>query len=83
MCIDVRPNDEPNEVEERHPSLVGQEGLCERESQRGCDPGDFHDGHEACADGGADLMEGACAGDDGHGGQVDHILDGRDLESKS
>lgn len=34
MRIDVRPNDEADEVEERHPQLVGQEGLREGERER-------------------------------------------------
>ena len=58
---------------------MGQESLRESEGQGRCDPGDFHDGHEACAHGGADLVEGAGAGDDGHGGQVDDVLDWGDL----
>lgn len=68
MRIDVRPDHKPDEVEERHPRLVGQECLRKGEGEWGGDPGDLHDGHEACADGGADLMEGAGAGDDGHAG---------------
>lgn len=79
MRIDVRPNHEPDEVEERDPQLVGQEGLREGERERRRDPADFHHGHEAGADGGADLVEGAGAGDDGHGGEVDDVLDGGDL----
>lgn len=68
MRIDVRPDDEADEVEEGHPRLMRQESLREGEGQRGRDPGDFHDRHEAGADGGADLVEGTGARDDGHGG---------------
>ena len=68
MCVDVSSDQEPNNVEERYPGLLRQEFLGESERERGCDPTDFHDGHEAGADGGADLVPGSGAGDDGHGG---------------
>lgn len=38
MCVDVCANDEANKVEERHPSLVGQERLREGECEWRCDP---------------------------------------------
>lgn len=66
--IDVGADDKGDEVEERHPCLLREELLGESEGDgRGC-PGDLHDGHEAGADGGADLVGGAGAGDDGHAG---------------
>lgn len=80
--VDVGSDQESDEVEERHPCLLGQELLSERERDGRGDPGDFHDGQEAGAHGGAYLVEGAGAGDDGHGGQVDGVLDWRDLDDK-
>ena len=71
MRIDVGPNTERHNIEEGHPRLLRQELLGEGQSDGRGDPGHFHDGHEAGADGGADLMPGAGAGDDGHGGEVD------------
>lgn len=75
VCVDVGSNEETDDVEERHPGLLGQESLGEGQSDRGGDPGNLHDGHEARADGGADLVESARAGDDGHAEQVDQVLD--------
>ena len=60
--------------------MLRQEFLRERQSKRRGDPADFHNGHETRADRGADLVEGACAGDDGHGNEVDGVLDGGDLD---
>lgn len=71
MRIDIRANAESHDIEEWHPCLLRQELLRERQRDGRGDPGDFHDGHEAGANGGADLMPGAGAGDDGHGGEVD------------
>ena len=68
MRIDICANEERHEVEEWHPQVVGQKLLGEREGDGAGDPADFHDGHEACADGGADLMEGSRAGYEGHTG---------------
>lgn len=59
--------------------MFREELLRKREGERGGDPADFHDGHEARADGGADLVESAGAGDEGHGDEVDGILDWGDL----
>lgn len=66
MRIDIGSDDEPNDVEERHPGVLGQEFLRKRKGQRRHDPADLHDGEEAGLDGGLDLVEGACTGDDGH-----------------
>ena len=66
MRVDIRANNEADEVEERDPGLLWEESLREGKCERGRDPGDFHDGHEASADGCADLVEGTGAGDDGH-----------------
>lgn len=82
MRIDIRADDKSDDVEKRHPGVLGQELLREREGEWGGDPADFHDGHEAGTDGGADLVEGTGAGDEGHGDEVDCILDGRDLRAR-
>lgn len=74
--IDISADDEADEVEEGRPELLREEGLRESQRQRGCDPGDFHDGHEAGADRRADLVEGAGACDDGHEEEVDDVLNG-------
>jgi len=79
MRIDVRPNDKSDQIKKRHPNLMRQEGLRERQRNRRGHPRDFHDRHEARAHGGADLVEGARARDQGHGGEVDEVLDGGDL----
>lgn len=68
MRINVRPNHKPDQIEKRHPRLLRQEGLRKGERDWGGDPGDFHHGHETRTHGGADLVEGARACDDGHGG---------------
>lgn len=78
MGVDVGSDEEADDVEERHPGVLGQELLGKGQGQRGGDPADLHDGHEAGLDGGADLVDGAGAGDDGHGGEVDAVLDGGD-----
>lgn len=82
LCLGIDPgaNDKGNDVEERHPGMLRQEFLGERQGQGRDDPADLHDGHEACSDGRSDLVEGPGAGDDGHGGEVDCILDRSDLE---
>lgn len=69
--IDVGANDEANDVEEGHPSLLRQEGLSEGQGDRRGDPGHLHDRHEASLHGRADLVESARAGDDGHAEEVD------------
>ena len=66
MGVDIGSNEETNDVEEWHPSVLGEELLRERKCERGSDPADFHDGHETSANCGANLMEGARASDNGH-----------------
>ena len=78
--VDVRADDKGDDVEERHPHLLGQELLSKGQGDRGRDPRDLHDGHEAGADRRPDLVEGLCAGDDGHRDEVDGVLDWRDLD---
>lgn len=79
MGVDIGSDKEPNDVEEWNPGLFGEELLGEGKSQWRSNPADLHDREETGLDGGADLVEGAGASDNGHGGQVDDVLDGRYL----
>jgi hypothetical protein len=79
MSVDVGSNDKRDDIEEWHPCLLWEEFLRERECEGAGDPADLHDGKEACAYGSANLVEGARAGDDSHGSEVDGVLDWRDL----
>lgn len=73
--VDIGTDDKTDDVEEGHPGVFGEELLRKRQGQRRGDPADLHDGHEAGAHGSANLVDGACAGDDTHGGEVDGVLD--------
>ena len=77
--VDIGPNHKAHDVEERHPGVLGKELLRKGKGQRRSDPANLHDGHEASAHGSADLVDGARPGDNGHGGEVDGVLDGGDL----
>jgi hypothetical protein len=77
--VDVCAYDKSDDVEEGHPSRLGQELLRKSQRDGGDDPADLHDGPEACLDGCAHLVECAGASDQGHGDQVDAVLDGGDL----
>ena len=77
--VDIRPDDEGDEVEERHPGVLGQELLRKGEAQRRCDPADLCDGPKARFPGGMDLVDGLGAGDDGHRDQIHCVLDRRNL----
>ena len=77
--VDVRPNHERDDVEKGDPDLLRQELLRKGQRDRRRDPRHLHHGHEAGADGGADLVEGSGAGDEGHGDEIDGVLDGREL----
>lgn len=79
MGVDVGADEETDNVEERHPGVLREELLRESERNGGGDPADLHDGKETSLDGGADLVEGPCASDERHRGQVDRVLDGRHL----
>ena len=81
MRVDICANKESDDVEERHPSMFGEEFLRECERNRGDDPADFHDWHKAGLDGSLYLVEGSCTCDNGHGDKVDGVLDGRDLDA--
>jgi len=83
VCVDVGTDHESDQVEEGNPDLLWEELLRKCQGDRRCGPGYLHDGHETCVDGRANLVEGACTSNDGHGGEVDGVLDGRDLEDIS
>jgi hypothetical protein len=76
VCVDVGPNDEADDVEEGHPCVLGQELLGKGERDGRHDPADLHDRPESSLDRGTHLVEGASTRDDGHGDQVDGVLDG-------
>lgn len=82
VSVDVGSNDETDDVEERHPSLLGQESLRKRQGDGRSDPRYLHNRHEAGAHSGADLVEGTRSSDDGHAEEVDGVLDGRDLRGR-
>ena len=77
--VNVGADHECHDVEERYPSLLGKELLGKRQRDWRSDPADLHDWHEAGPDGGTDLVEGPSSGDDGHGSQIDGVLDGCNL----
>jgi len=78
MSVNVCANDEADYVEEWHPGLFRKEFLRKCQGQWRCDPANLHHGHESRLDGGTDLVKRSCAGDNGHRGKEDCILDGRD-----
>ena len=80
--VDVCSDDEANDVEEGHPGVLGKELLRKGKRQRRHNPADLHNGKEASLDGRLDLVERTCASDNGHTGEVDGVLDGRDLASQ-
>ena len=79
MGVDVGSDDETDDVEERHPRVLGEELLRKGKGQRRRDPADLHDGHEAGAHGSANLVDSARSGNNTHGGEVDSVLDRGDL----
>lgn len=82
MGIDVCTDDETNNVEEGHPGGFREELLGKGQRDGRDNPADLHDGPEACLDGGPHLVESARAGNEGHGDEVDAVLDGRNLEGR-
>lgn len=78
--VDVGANDEGDQVEEGDPELVREELLGKGQADGGREPRDAHDSPEADLDGCADLVERSGAGNQGHGHQVDAVLDGCNLQ---
>jgi len=56
VSVDIGPDDEPDEVKERYPSVFGEEILRKGQSKWRGDPADFHHWHETNSNGRADLM---------------------------
>ena len=79
MRVDVCPNHERHDIEERDPCILREKFLGKRQCQGRGDPTDFHDWHEPSSDSGAHLMECPGASDDCHRDEVDGILNGRNL----
>lgn len=81
--VDVGADDERHKVEEGDPHVFGQELLGKGQAERARDPADFHHLPEADPDGRPDLVEVPSTGDQGHGHEVDGVLDRSDLERGS
>lgn len=77
--VDVGANEESDEVKERDPGLLGEELLREGEAEGRRYPAHLHDWHEAGPPRGVDLVDVPGPGDNGHGNEVDAVLDGRNL----
>ena len=75
MRVDVCSDHKRNNIEERHPSLFGQEFLGKRKGQWRGNPANLHDRHETGPDRSSYLMECSRAGYYSHGGKVYRILD--------
>jgi hypothetical protein len=82
VCVDVCADYETDYVEEGHPRVLGQELLGEGQRDWRNNPAHLHDWHEASLDGSPHLVEGACAGNHGHGHEVYRVLNGRDLQPR-
>lgn len=80
--VDVGTDDEGDEVEEGNPELVGEELLGKGQADGRGDPGNAHHLPEADLDGSANLVVSAGAGDEGHGDEVDAVLDGGNLRDR-
>jgi len=77
--IDICSNEKRDNVEEWYPCMLRQEFLRESKCNRRSDPADLHHRHETCFPSCMNLMNGFCAGDDGHRHKVDTVLDGSNL----
>jgi hypothetical protein len=80
--IDIGSDDEGDDIEERHPGVLGKELLRKGKGERGSDPADLHDGPETSFPGRMNLMNCLCTGDDGHRDEVHAVLDGSNLASR-
>lgn len=81
--VDVGTNDEGDDVEEGDPELVGKELLRKGKADGRGDPRNAHHLPEANLDGSANLVVGTGTGDEGHGDQVNAVLDRSDLSWRS
>ena len=72
--VDIRTDEEGNEVEEGHPGSLGQELLGKGQAKGRRKPADLHDLPEADTYGCLDLLPSLGAGDDGHGNKIYRVL---------
>jgi len=79
VSVDVRANDEGDDVEERYPSLFREEFLGEGEGKRRRDPTDFHNRQEAGSNSRANLMPGSSTSDHSHRSKIDGVLNWSNL----
>lgn len=77
--VDVCTNNEGDDVEEGNPGGLRQELLRKCKADGRGDPGDLHDLPEPDPHGGANLVIGPGAGNEGHGRKVDRVLHRRNL----
>jgi len=74
--VDIGSNDETNEVKEWDPSMRWQEPLCKGQSDRAGNPADFHNWEESSSDHCLNILLLSGTSNNGHTGEVDHVLDG-------
>jgi hypothetical protein len=77
--VDVRSDGEGHDVKERDPGVLGEELLGKGQSERGNDPANLHDRHEAGLPCRMDLVECSRARDDSHRHQIHTVLDRSNL----
>jgi hypothetical protein len=79
VSVDVRADDEGNDVEKGYPSLLREEFLGKGECKRRRDPADFHNRHETSSNSRANLMPGSSSSDHRHRSKIDGILNRSNL----
>lgn len=77
--VDVGADDERNNVEEGHPCVLGKELLGKSQADRRCNPADAHNFPETNLDSRPHVVEALGASNNGHGDEVDGILDRSNL----
>jgi len=77
--VDVGADDERNKVEEGHPCVLGKELLGKGQAERRCNPADAHNFPETNLDSRPHVVEALSASNNGHGDEVDGILDRSNL----
>lgn len=77
--VDVGADNECDEVEEGNPEVVGEELLRESKADGRGNPANLHDLPESHTNSGLDLVKGLRASNQGHGNEVNAVLDRRNL----
>lgn len=77
--VDIRSDDEGDDVEEGYPELIWEEFLRKGQADWRRDPRHAHDSPKADLDGRSHLVVCASTGNEGHGDQVDAVLNRRNL----